>query len=230
MIAVVPITVTYKGKGAHAGASPWEAINAQDAAVLAYNNISALRQQLHPSVRVHGIIQGDNWAPNVIPSESRLIFNIRTTKEKNQLQPVKDRVLACFKAAAEATGCEVDIKEGLAYKDVLQQSTFRDVYATYMQDQFKETFGDQIATASSDFGNITYAVPSLHPLYRIPVDEPLNQNGNHTPGFTKAAATKEAHGLTLNAAEGLAVLAAKMVVDKEFKDKVWRDWEQEIKQ
>lgn len=43
---------------AHAALAPWEGRNALDAAVLAYTNISALRQQLNPTHRVHGIIQG----------------------------------------------------------------------------------------------------------------------------------------------------------------------------
>ena len=35
-----------------------------DGAVLGYNNISALRQQLKPTHRVHGIFEGKDWAPN----------------------------------------------------------------------------------------------------------------------------------------------------------------------
>ena len=49
---------------AHASAAPWEGINALDAAVLAYTSISALRQQIKPTHRVHGIIEGRNWASN----------------------------------------------------------------------------------------------------------------------------------------------------------------------
>jgi hypothetical protein len=49
---------------AHAGLSPWEGQNALDAAVLAYNNISLLRQQIKPTHRVHGIFEGKDWAPN----------------------------------------------------------------------------------------------------------------------------------------------------------------------
>ena len=37
------VTVTYKGHAAHAAAFPWEGINALDAAVMAYNNISVLK-------------------------------------------------------------------------------------------------------------------------------------------------------------------------------------------
>ena len=54
---------------AHAALSPWEGKNALDAAVLGYNNISALRQQLKPTHRVHGIFEGKDWAPN-----SRVLF------------------------------------------------------------------------------------------------------------------------------------------------------------
>lgn len=49
---------------AHAAAAPWEGINALDAAFLAYSSISVLRQQMKPTHRVHGIVEGKDWAPN----------------------------------------------------------------------------------------------------------------------------------------------------------------------
>jgi hypothetical protein len=49
---------------AHAALSPWEGRNALDAAVLGYNNISALRQQIKPTHRIHGIFEGQDWVPN----------------------------------------------------------------------------------------------------------------------------------------------------------------------
>lgn len=48
------MTVKYYGKTSHAAAYPWEGLNALDAAVLAYNNLSLLRQQMKPTWRVHG--------------------------------------------------------------------------------------------------------------------------------------------------------------------------------
>ena len=48
------VVVKYHGKASHAASHPWAGINALDAAVLAYNNISVLRQQLKPDWRVHG--------------------------------------------------------------------------------------------------------------------------------------------------------------------------------
>lgn len=53
--------------------APWEGVNALDAAVLAYNNISAMRQQVHPESRIHGIILGSQeWVCNIIPAHSGL--------------------------------------------------------------------------------------------------------------------------------------------------------------
>lgn len=48
------VTIKYHGKASHASAYPWEGINALDAAVLCYNNLSVLRQQMKPDWRVHG--------------------------------------------------------------------------------------------------------------------------------------------------------------------------------
>jgi hypothetical protein len=41
-----------------------EGTNALDAAFLAYSGISALRQQIKPDYRVHGVVEGKNWQPN----------------------------------------------------------------------------------------------------------------------------------------------------------------------
>jgi hypothetical protein len=49
---------------AHAGYAPWEGVNALDAAFVAYAGISALRQQIRPEQRVHGVISGRDWTPN----------------------------------------------------------------------------------------------------------------------------------------------------------------------
>ncbi|KAG8748360.1 hypothetical protein FRC10_005907 [Ceratobasidium sp. 414] len=63
-LAIQSFSVEYHGQTAHAGAAPWEGKNALDAAFIAYAAISALRQQIHPTMRVHGMIEGRDWAPN----------------------------------------------------------------------------------------------------------------------------------------------------------------------
>ena len=48
------LEIIYRGKASHASAFPWEGLNALDAAVMAYNNISVFRQQMKPNWKVHG--------------------------------------------------------------------------------------------------------------------------------------------------------------------------------
>ncbi|KAG5638557.1 hypothetical protein H0H81_011903 [Sphagnurus paluster] len=84
------------GRTAHAAAAPWEGKNALDAAVIAYSAVSALRQQLKPELRVHGIITGSNWTANTIPDNAKLTYIVRAPT-KDDLVELADRVIGCFK-------------------------------------------------------------------------------------------------------------------------------------
>ena len=97
------VKITYKGHAAHAAAFPWKGINALDAAVMAFNNISVLRQQMKPTWRVHGIITEGGVKANIIPDRTQLEYMIRALTDE-ELQVLKGKVTACFEAAASATG------------------------------------------------------------------------------------------------------------------------------
>ncbi|KAG6841637.1 hypothetical protein C0991_008621 [Blastosporella zonata] len=131
------IYAEYRGKPAHAAGSPWEGINALDAAVTAYSAISSLRQQMKPDLRVHGIIEGNDWAPNIIPDNAKLTYIVRAPS-KDELEALIERLEGCFKCvsfdfftfpvlrqisgAAMTAGCTVDIKVIPPYLDLRQNS------------------------------------------------------------------------------------------------------------
>ena len=110
MVAVTHLEVSYQGRAAHAAAHPQLGINALDAFVQAYVNISTLRQQLSPTDKVHGIITAGGDAPNIIPAHTRSSWYVRATT-RDRLDDLIARVRACFEAAAIATGCEVEIDD-----------------------------------------------------------------------------------------------------------------------
>lgn len=66
-IAVQGMNVEFFGKAAHASIAPWDGINALDALIQGFNNISALRQYLIPTMRVHGVILEGGKYGNMIP-------------------------------------------------------------------------------------------------------------------------------------------------------------------
>ena len=102
------VDITYKGKASHAASFPWEGVNALDAAVMAYQSVSVLRQQMKPSWRVHGIITNGGAKPNIIPEEASMSYFVRAPN-KVELKVFQKKMHACFESAAAATGCQVHI-------------------------------------------------------------------------------------------------------------------------
>ena len=93
------------GKASHA-AAPWEGINALDAAVQCYNNMSMLRQQMKPSCRMHAIISDGGQKPNIIPQKAQLKCYVRAPDNKER-DAFKQKVIACAEGAAQATGRQI---------------------------------------------------------------------------------------------------------------------------
>ena len=100
------VDITYKGKASHAAAFPREGVNALDAAVMAYQNVSVLRQQMKPSRRVHGVITNGGAKPNIIPEEASMSYYVRAPN-KVELKVLQKKMHACFESAGSATGCQV---------------------------------------------------------------------------------------------------------------------------
>ncbi|EOD46205.1 putative metal-dependent amidase aminoacylase carboxypeptidase protein [Neofusicoccum parvum UCRNP2] len=215
--------VEFTGRTAHAGAQPWDGLNALDAAVAAYTNVSMLRQQIRPDERVHGVIEDGGKVPNVIPEYTRMNWNVRapTVKAANAL---RERVNACFHAAAAATGCKVNIIEGPMYKDLRANDTLCRAYVDDMAALGEKVIlkEEEPATASTDMGNVSYAVPSFHGAFGIPA--PKNVVGHH-PGFAAAAATDEAHAAAIQCAKGMAMLGWRVLTDDAIADGARRDFE-----
>ncbi len=215
--------VEFHGRGAHAGAAPWLGINALDAAVQGYSAVSMLRQQLEPTMRVHGIIQGsEKWAQNIIPSYAKVAYSTRALTVKKTLE-LHDKAVACFVSAANATGCkyEVTAKETEVYAELRNNRVLADAYADLMGHDFKQTIARSgMTTASTDFGNVTYALPAIHPGFTIKSD-----TVNHTAGFTAAAGKKDAHERAMKVAKGLAMTGAKFLQDDKFAKEVKKEFE-----
>ncbi|KAJ7155410.1 amidohydrolase [Mycena crocata] len=212
-IAAQDIEVEYAGRSAHAGAAPWEGTNALDAAFLAYGSISVLRQQMRPDHRIHGIIEGNqDWAPNVIPDYAKMHWLVRAPTS-NDLSAFVERVKHCFQAAALATGCEIKIKLAKPYFDLNQNPVLGQEFTDVVMRRYSMVTTGTAGSASTDFGNVSYALPALHPGYAIPTE--LN-GGNHTIGFTKAAATQEAHVATMLVTKGLAHTGFRALHDDDF--------------
>ncbi|KIP11140.1 hypothetical protein PHLGIDRAFT_21810 [Phlebiopsis gigantea 11061_1 CR5-6] len=223
-LAIQAIRVQFEGKPRCL--SPWEGVNAQDAVMLSYNAIAMLRQQLRPDLRVHGVVNygAKALAPNIIPATMAMTWNVRAPS-KQDLDVLRERVIKCFeggsflmyphRGAAIATGCSVKIESKLPALNLNQNSVLGDEFAHAATVRYGMTAAvvDASHGASTDFGNITYALPGLHPGYSIPT---LPNGGNHTPEFAYAAGTSAAHDETLMVTKALSLVGFRVIDDDEF--------------
>ncbi len=211
MIAVNQIDIEYFGKAAHASGSAYVGKNALDAQILAYNNISALRQQLQPVEKVHGIITHGGESPNIIPDYTRSSWMIRAQKTKD-LNRLEKKIINCFKGAAESTGCKLNIVEGNGtYENLVTDEKLKLIFMENSKklslDMKTNESYDQSKNGSTDFGNISKLVPSLHAFLQIIDDD--GKIVNHQPEFAHATITKRATDMI----ETGSVLLASTILD-----------------
>ena len=217
-LALKQLRVTYTGKAAHAGAFPWEGVNALDAAVMAYNAISVLRQQMKPTWRVHGVALNGGDHPATIPDKTVLFYFIRT-QSRTELKDLVQKVVACFEAGATATGCQVEIQEaGYDYDELLSNTPLAKLYAENFKSLGMTYELSKELTISTDMGNVSYTVPSIHPMYTIGSGET-----NHTAEFTTVSNTPEAHSRTLMAAKAMAYTCIDVLTTKGLLEEIKSD-------
>ncbi|CCO37577.1 Peptidase M20 domain-containing protein 2 AltName: Full=Aminoacylase-1-like protein 2 [Rhizoctonia solani AG-1 IB] len=226
-LALQTFEVEYHGQGAHAGAAPWEGKNALDAAFVAYAALSALRQQIHPTARLHGIIEGRDWASNVIPDYAKMRYTVRAPTW-SEVVALRARVNRCFEAAAHATSCTMTITEQEGMKDVRVNEILSHELGAIMTNRYNHPFSpDDSMGGSTDFGNVNYELPALHPMFAKALHTVPN-GGNHTPEFTAAARTQEAHERAIIVSKGLATLGLRALLDEEFLSTIKHNFEREL--
>ncbi|KAI6651567.1 hypothetical protein LOD99_5175 [Oopsacas minuta] len=222
VLSVVRINIVYKGKSAHAAAFPWEGVNALDAAVSGYTSVSHMRQQLKPAWRVHGIITNGGIKPNIIPEIAAMNYYLRAPNNL-EVEELRHKICGCLQAGATATGCTVEILENdIPYSNMKSNSILGELYRSNVMPGIK--YGDiesdrNTPSFSTDMGDLSYQVPSIHPTYSINTNYP-----NHTSGFTDDANTSESHELTLKA----GVCMARTAVEVVFKPGVLEQIKQEF--
>jgi len=203
-LAVSHLEVAFHGKEAHAAAFPEAGINALDGFVQSYVNISTLRQHILSTDRIHGIITDGGKAPNIIPALTRAKWYVRS-KDYARLQVLEERVRSCFEAAALATGCRVEIRDyGHRYAELVHNPLLVELYAANSQalgrDPLRGAEMPPSESGSTDMGNVSQIVPSIHPrvsLHCAPI-------GNHQPAFTSQTITPEGNQAIFDAAVGMA--------------------------
>jgi metal-dependent amidase/aminoacylase/carboxypeptidase family protein len=196
--------VEYTGKEAHASAFPELGINAGDALTISQTALGLLRQHILPTDRIHGIVTKGGEAPNVIPAHTAARYIIRSDTVE-ELGRLREKVHRCFDAGAVATGAKLEIIGGdKPYAQVRHDFEIGTVYqrnAEALGRVFPD-LGRQIErfAASTDMGNVSLALPVIHPMISINSLPAVN----HQPEFTQHCVTETADKAVFDGALAMA--------------------------
>jgi len=213
-ICVAEVEVVYHGRAAHASAMPHKGLNALDGLLLAYQAISNLRQHIRDRERIHGIVTDGGQAPNIVPERAAGEFYVRAVNERD-LAALKPRVQACFEAGARGSGCEVEVN--WANVDYLDLNTNWPLAETFQR--HGEALGREFLTpekfggaGSTDMGNVSHLVPSIHPMLAAAPPKVVI----HNPEFTRWAGSEMGDLAALDGAKTLALTAAEYLLDQKL--------------
>ena len=204
VVANQQLLVQFHGRAAHAAAAPWKGANALDAAVLAYQGVAALRQHIRPDERLHGIFTDAGDKPNIVPRHASMHWYVRAGRQA-QLDDLRERVMGCMRGAAEAAGCTMT-HEWLepVYADMRDNGPLVAAYVANAAAVGREVRAPDEETAvvgSTDMGNVSYVVPSIHPMIQVsPPDVAI-----HTPEFTAFAVGADGDRAVVDGAKALAM-------------------------
>jgi len=191
-IAAATFDVHYTGKESHASAFPELGVNAADALTIAQTSLGLLRQHIRPTDRIHGIVTNGGAAPNVIPAHTSAKYMIRS-ETVEQLGDLRPKVYRCFEAGALATGSKLEISGGdKPYAEMRHDEKMAALYRKNAE-ALGRTFPnlgewETRPTGSTDMGNVSLVVPSIHPMIGINSLPDVN----HQPEFAAHCITAEA--------------------------------------
>jgi len=218
----IKFTLEFFGKTAHAAGSPDQGRNALDALVMAYTGINAMRQHLKPDGRIHGIITHGGDAPNIIPDYAAGLFYVRAGSRAYR-DELFDRVEKCAEGAAMATGTEVKANIELPKLDPIKRNPALESAVQNNMELLNISIDpDDGRRGSSDIGNLSNYLPSIHPYLAI-VDADSGIPG-HSVGFRDATMTPRGRETLLNAAKMLALTAYDYLSSKALRQSAAADF------
>lgn len=220
IIAASMFEVHYTGKESHASAFPELGVNAADALTIAQTALGLLRQHICATDRIHGIVTNGGFAPNVIPAHTSAKYIIRS-ETLDQLTRLRPRVHRCFEAGALATGSKLEIAGG--DKPYAEMRHDEAIAAAYRRNS--EALGrpfpdlgewETRPTGSTDMGNVSLAVPSIHPMIGINSLPAVN----HQPEFAAHCITADGDKALADGALAMAWTCIDMATNHDIRDRL----------
>ncbi len=171
-LGIIKAKVEYFGQAAHASSWPWRGVNALNAIIQLFVSLDLMRQQLRPEARVHGVITNGGAQANIIPEYTSAEFYLRS-RSVVYCRELARRFQAAADGAATATGCRAQVTvDPTVHEPLRANPTMAGLFAKNLEViAFPEDPDDgQAGYGSTDCGNVSQRIPTIHPYIRISPD------------------------------------------------------------
>jgi amidohydrolase len=221
-LALDAIEIIFRGKAAHAAASPEKGINALDAVIQTFNGINALRQHLREDHRIHGIVTNGGKAPNIVPEKAAAFFFIRSA-DREYSDLLLKRIKACAEGAASATGAKMTFKIlPNSLESMKTNNTLSRIFEKNLRDLGSEIeeLKEHEGKGSSDIGNVSQVVPTIHPFVSVGSKNVVL----HSREFAEATVSKSGLEAMITASKAIAMTCVELF----FNHKIIEDAKEEF--
>ena len=223
-LACHTLEVEFYGKAAHAAAQPEVGVNALEAMLQSFNAINSLRQHIKDRARIHGIITDGGEAANIIPAHSAGIFIVRA-EDNTYLDELRQKVINCFVGAATTSGARLEYRWGdVQYAPMRNNLTLAQLFGQNMEvlGRTVKLTSPRASFGSTDMGNVSQLVPSIHPLVAIAPEGVAV----HSPQFASVAASEAGNRGLCDGAKALAMTVVDLLANSKIVIRIKEEFQQ----
>jgi amidohydrolase len=211
-LATSTLDINFRGKPAHAAGSPHKGVNALDAVVQTYVNVSMLRQHVTSDVRMHCLITKGGSVINIVPEEGEIKYLLRAATREGVDLVVK-RVRECAEGAARATMAPVSFIENTGYDERWPNKVLGDLFTAHLERTgVVMNHEPSPSGGSTDFGNVSKKVPASNAYVSIGPKEAVS----HSREFAVCAASDAGNLGLMQSVRAMAALAWDLINDAEL--------------
>lgn len=217
-LAVQDFSFEYFGKPAHSAGDPYNGVNALNAVIHLFTGIDALRQHVTMPTRIHGIITHGGDAVNVVPKYASASIMVRSDTV-GYLNQVIEKVKGVSEGAALMTGCELKITEEPLHYDMRSSYVLGERYDENMREAGIDLSHrpEGRGMHSTDFGNVSYVVPSVTGSFAISHD-PIP---GHSQQVVDASGSEFGYDQFIKASTAMALTAYDILTDPDLSSSAW---------
>ncbi len=198
--------VTFFGKASHAGAAPFDGINALNAAMLAIMGFHVNRETFRDSdkVRVHPVVLSGGEVINTVPDRVRIQLMVRAANIPAMHDACK-KVDRSIEGACTTVGASCEIDDLPGYLPMMESAVFNGIIEREIRGLFGENSvtHDEVSFGSSDMGDISQLIPSVHIMHGG------FSGGLHRPEFR----ITDKHAAYIDPAKALATTALALLAN-----------------